>query len=118
VLPSRWHPSFLPERHGRFRARRPPGGAGDGQRGGRDDRQAGAADGHRIPGRDLEQLRSSAHALKGAAGYLAAGPVVQIAGELERIGKEGRLAEAPTACARLEREAARLYDDLRSMTRV
>src|SRR5690349_11093255 len=40
---------------------------------------------------DAESLRDSAHALKGAAGNLAATGLVNAAAALERLGAEGRL---------------------------
>ena len=52
--------------------------------------------------RDAARLRSSAHALKGAASYLSAPLVVETAGRLERMGRDDTLAEAAAGLERLE----------------
>jgi signal transduction histidine kinase/DNA-binding response OmpR family regulator len=62
--------------------------------------------------RRAEDLRTSAHALKGAASYVSAKHVVEAAAELERMGQDGRLEDAASTFARLEREISRLLVDL------
>ena len=58
-------------------------------------------------------VRRAAHAFKGSvSNFTDQGPVAT-ALELESIGREDRLAEAPAALARLEREVAALMDRLR-----
>jgi PAS domain S-box-containing protein len=62
--------------------------------------------------RDAERLRTSAHALKGAAANLSAGGLFQAAGILERIGAEGKLDAAPAAWRALSAEASHTMDAL------
>jgi len=57
---------------------------------------------------DANALCTAAHTLKGSAGYLAAAYVVDAAALLERLGREGRLADAPAVADQLERAVARL----------
>ncbi|MGH9308310.1 MAG: response regulator, partial [Vicinamibacterales bacterium] len=68
--------------------------------------------------RDPERIRTTAHALKGAAGTIAAAAVFEAAQALERIGAEQRLAAADAARRLLAREAASLMDTLRRMAPV
>ncbi len=63
--------------------------------------------------RNAEQIRAAAHALKGAAGTIAAAAVFEAAQALERIGAERRLDAAEPARATLAREAAVLMETLR-----
>jgi HPt (histidine-containing phosphotransfer) domain-containing protein len=49
-----------------------------------------------------------AHTLKGAVSNFAAGQAQQLAGRLEALGREGRLAETAAVLAELEAELARL----------
>jgi CheY-like chemotaxis protein len=65
--------------------------------------------------RDPELIRTTAHALKGAAGTIAAAAVFEAAQTLERIGAEKRLAAAEAAWRVLSRESANLMDTLRRM---
>jgi signal transduction histidine kinase/DNA-binding response OmpR family regulator len=71
--------------------------------------------------RDARKMRTAAHTLKGGAGYLRATAVVEVARQLEAIGREGDLATgealaAVTAShARLVAEVTRLVDDLRKV---
>jgi HPt (histidine-containing phosphotransfer) domain-containing protein len=65
--------------------------------------------------RDAEAIRTSAHALKGAAGTIAAAAVFEAAQTLERIGAEKRLDAAEAARRVLAREAANLMDTLRRL---
>jgi signal transduction histidine kinase/DNA-binding response OmpR family regulator/HPt (histidine-containing phosphotransfer) domain-containing protein len=62
---------------------------------------------------DPESLRTAAHALKGAAGTIAASAVFEAAQALERIGAERRLDAADAARRVLAREAASLIETLR-----
>jgi CheY-like chemotaxis protein len=61
---------------------------------------------------DAEELRLSAHALKGAAGNLSATGTCEAADALERIGAEGRMDAAAAAWEHLSIEAGRLLEDL------
>jgi CheY-like chemotaxis protein len=62
---------------------------------------------------DAEQIRMTAHALKGAAGNLSATALVDATAVLERIGAEGRLPAARAAWRKLEAEAAIAMQTLR-----
>jgi HPt (histidine-containing phosphotransfer) domain-containing protein len=62
---------------------------------------------------DAEQIRMTAHALKGAAGNLSATALVDATAALERIGAEGRIPAARAAWRRLEAEAAVAMQTLR-----
>jgi CheY-like chemotaxis protein len=57
---------------------------------------------------DGQALREAAHALKGAAGNFAAAPVVEVARQLERQGRNGDLHESLATYAVLIREMQRL----------
>jgi HPt (histidine-containing phosphotransfer) domain-containing protein len=61
---------------------------------------------------DASALCTAAHTLKGSAGYLAAAHVVDAAARLERIGREGPLADAPAAVVQLEGAVARLMPEI------
>jgi CheY-like chemotaxis protein len=65
--------------------------------------------------RDPELIRTTAHALKGAAGTIAAAAVFEAAQTLERIGAEKRLNAADAAWRVLARESANLMDTLRRL---
>jgi len=67
-----------------------------------------------IDDRDRDAIRSNAHALKGAAGNMAAAGLCEMAHLLERIGGEGRLDAAAAAWRRLAAEATNVMDALRS----
>jgi PAS domain S-box-containing protein len=60
-------------------------------------------------------LASAAHALKGSIGLFTTGAAYQAARRLEQMGKTGSLDDIETACAALEREAARLGEELREL---
>ncbi len=62
---------------------------------------------------DAEQVRVTAHTLKGAAANLSAGVLRELAADLERIGREQRLAEAPNAIPQL-REALDRFREVSS----
>jgi CheY-like chemotaxis protein/HPt (histidine-containing phosphotransfer) domain-containing protein len=62
---------------------------------------------------DAEEIRATAHALKGAAGNLSAAKLVDATAVLERIGAEGRLYAARAASRRVAAEAAVAMETLR-----
>jgi signal transduction histidine kinase/CheY-like chemotaxis protein/HPt (histidine-containing phosphotransfer) domain-containing protein len=62
---------------------------------------------------DPDRIRAAAHALKGAAANLSAGPLTAAARMLERIGTERRIEAAPAAFRHLAAEAALAMDTLR-----
>jgi signal transduction histidine kinase/CheY-like chemotaxis protein len=64
---------------------------------------------------DAEALRSTAHALRGAAGTLSAAGLVDAATVLERIGAENRLDAAEGAWKTLNTQAAHLAAALQAM---
>ena len=64
---------------------------------------------------DAARIRTTAHTLKGSAGYLSAGFVVDAAADLEMIGHEGRVAEAAAGLERLDAAVAQLIPELRSL---
>jgi signal transduction histidine kinase/DNA-binding response OmpR family regulator len=64
---------------------------------------------------NAEALRNAAHALRGAAGTLSAGGVVDAAHLLERLGAENRLAPAEAAWKTLNAEAAHLAAALQDL---
>ena len=66
-----------------------------------------------IDGSNAEQLRQSAHELKGAAGNFGATAVVDAAQALEILGRHAALDAAPAAWRRLESETNQLQDVLR-----
>jgi two-component system sensor histidine kinase/response regulator len=66
-----------------------------------------------VDARDPEAIRTSAHALKGAAGNLSAAGLCEAARILERIGAEGRLNAADAGWRRLSSEASLVIDVLR-----
>ena len=61
---------------------------------------------------NAERIRTSAHALKGAAGNLSAHAVAAAAGHLERMGRDGDLAASTALCAELAAECDRLLRSL------
>ena len=65
--------------------------------------------------RDPARIRTTAHTLRGAAGYLRAALVVEAAREVEEMGREKELEKAEAAYRRLAVEVARLLDDLRKL---
>jgi HPt (histidine-containing phosphotransfer) domain-containing protein len=66
-----------------------------------------------VASRNAAALCDAAHELKGAAGNIAAGGVVQGARALEILGRHGVLDSAPETLARLERDMASLCDAIR-----
>jgi CheY-like chemotaxis protein len=75
--------------------------------------QIGAA----VAARDVEAIRTAAHALKGAAGNLAAAPIVECAGVLEMLAETGTVspALADVAWVRLQAEGERLMAALQAV---
>ena len=74
-----------------------------------------------VDARNGEEIRQTAHALKGAAGNLAAGGLFEAAKVLERLGAESRFDAAEGAWRRLATEATAVLDQLRrfeSSTRI
>jgi two-component system sensor histidine kinase/response regulator len=65
-----------------------------------------------VDGRDAELIRTTAHALKGAAGNLSEGGLFDAARTLERIGAERRLEAAEAGWRRLSVEASNVMDAL------
>ena len=63
---------------------------------------------------DAPALVASAHALKGAAAYLAAQPLRECAAALERAGREQKLDGAPALLSALETAVAELLPQLRA----
>ena len=66
---------------------------------------------------DMNALRQSAHALKGAAGSLSAWATYHKALELEQLAKANKTADIPSALAALEREIERLSPILQELAR-
>ncbi|MBC7260323.1 MAG: PAS domain S-box protein [Chloroflexi bacterium] len=62
---------------------------------------------------DAALLKRAGHTLKGLARNFSADQAAQTALEVEQIGDEGRMGDAPAAAARLEAEVARLVQALR-----
>jgi two-component system sensor histidine kinase/response regulator len=68
-----------------------------------------------IDNNDAAELRTTAHALKGAAANLSAGALCAAAQTLERLGAESRLEPAEAAWRQLSVEAAVVMDTLRRL---
>ena len=64
---------------------------------------------------DGEALARTAHRLKGSVLTFSAGPAAAAALELEQIGREGDLARAPMALARLTASIVALRGSLASL---
>jgi signal transduction histidine kinase/DNA-binding response OmpR family regulator len=77
-----------------------------------------AAIGAAVDRGDAEQIRATAHALKGAAGNISATKLFDATAALERIGAESRLTAARAAWRRLEAEAATAMQVLREFETV
>jgi CheY-like chemotaxis protein len=71
-----------------------------------------------VDARDAERIRTTSHALRGAAGSLAAGRLSDAAQTLERLGAEGRLDAAEAGWRQLSVEAAMVIDALGHLRRV
>jgi HPt (histidine-containing phosphotransfer) domain-containing protein len=70
-----------------------------------------------VVGGNAAALVSSAHALKGSAAYLSASIVRGRAGDLERLGREGNLADAKAMLEQLDAAVAALLAALHKITR-
>ena len=68
-----------------------------------------------VDSRDADLIRTTAHALKGAAATLSAQSLFDAARMLERIGAEGRLDAAEAAWRRLSMDATSVIDTLRQI---
>jgi HPt (histidine-containing phosphotransfer) domain-containing protein len=68
--------------------------------------------------RDPEQIRTTAHALKGSAGNLSADTLAEAARILERLGAEKRLDAAPAAMRQLMVEAVAVMEYLQGWASV
>ena len=68
-----------------------------------------------IHGGDTTSLRLTAHALRGAAAFVAAVFVVDAAAHLEALGREGRIDEAGAGVERLEAALAQVLPALRGL---
>jgi CheY-like chemotaxis protein len=68
-----------------------------------------------VDSRDAERIRTSAHALKGAAANLSAKGLFEAAGMLERLGVERRLEPADAAWRQLSIEATSVIAALRRL---
>ncbi len=68
-----------------------------------------------VAARDADLIRTTAHALKGAAGNLSEGSLFEAAHVLERLGAEGRLDAAEAAWRRLSLEASATIDALQRL---
>jgi HPt (histidine-containing phosphotransfer) domain-containing protein len=66
-----------------------------------------------VTARNLQTLRQSAHALKGAAGNISATALVKAAATLERIANEGRVEAAEAGWRLVTSEASLVMDALR-----
>jgi CheY-like chemotaxis protein len=64
---------------------------------------------------DAEEVHQSAHRLKGALLTLGGKPAAEVAMHLERMGRDGNLAEGPALLARLRHELIRLDPELEAI---
>ena len=71
---------------------------------------------HGLASGDAEEIARAAHRLKGALLTLGAGPAADVALQLERMGREGDLAQAETTVEALRRELDRLEPELTALT--
>jgi PAS domain S-box-containing protein len=65
--------------------------------------------------KDLETFTRAAHSLKGVAASFNAGPVTQLSAELELLGRQGNLDNAPPLLERLDKEVPRLMNYIRDL---
>ena len=63
---------------------------------------------------NAQQLRLAAHTLKGSANMFAAGRLAQVATELENMGRDGRMEQAASTCARADHELKMLISVLQA----
>ena len=64
---------------------------------------------------DGAQLANAAHALKSSSGNIGASAVRDLCGELESLGRNGTMNHAAAKMQQLEREYARVEDELRRL---
>jgi HPt (histidine-containing phosphotransfer) domain-containing protein len=67
---------------------------------------------------DSAAVAKAAHALKGSVGVFSAGPAAGAAAELEQLARSGELSAAGRTYATLEREVARLAEELARLAAV
>ncbi len=65
---------------------------------------------------DSEAVSRAAHSLKGESGYLGAANVSQMAKQLETMGRDRELAQAPTVFEQLQKEMASLISAMQQAT--
>jgi two-component system, sensor histidine kinase and response regulator len=65
-----------------------------------------------VRSRNMTDLKSAAHALKGTVGNFSAEPSMNAAASLEEMGRRGDLDEATEYCGRLATELSRLHTTL------
>jgi PAS domain S-box-containing protein len=70
---------------------------------------------HAITSQDAEEVEQLAHKLRGSVANFRAATVMEIAQELETMGQDRTLEQAPAAFARLEAQLARLNNELTSL---
>jgi len=63
---------------------------------------------------DASVVEKAAHKIKGTVGIFAASRTVELANELEILGRESRLSELPKAFAELEQELEALKNALQN----
>jgi HPt (histidine-containing phosphotransfer) domain-containing protein len=68
-----------------------------------------------VESRDAVALQRAAHALKGSASSMAAQLSTEMAQEMEIMGRDSRMDEAPQALLGLELELARVYTTLEGL---
>jgi two-component system, sensor histidine kinase and response regulator len=69
-----------------------------------------------VRSRNVIDLRSAAHALKGTVGNFSAEPSMNAAASLEQMGRTGDLDDATECCGRLAAELIRLHTTLSRMS--
>ena len=63
---------------------------------------------------DIKAMTLAAHTLKGLFANFCAGPALDVAGKLETMGREGRIADAGSSVAVLDAESEKLITALRA----
>ena len=67
---------------------------------------------------DPEAVSRAAHSLKGESGYLGAANVSQMAKQLETMGRDRELSQAPAVLEQLQKEMASLSSAMRQASGV
>jgi CheY-like chemotaxis protein len=67
---------------------------------------------------DAEGVLRAAHSIKGESGYLGAADVSQMAKQLETMGRDRELSQAPAVLVRLQKEMASLISAVKQATEV